>query len=241
MDGTKYGGYHSYEKFGLLRSERPIISDPEVKTHIVDNPGGNGDIDLTTSLTGVPQYKNRTITESFIAVGNKRLREQLPSKLYAHFDGSREYIIMDSDPGYMWFGRSMVKGIDKTNETHMRLNIVSDVEPFKYERFSSTEDWEWDSLNFETGIIRDYRNLYVNGELDVEIIGTKAPVNPKFRLSGVTSDISVEFYDPALDIETVANLSKGEDSSDIIIREGINVLHFRGKGYVTIEYRGGIL
>ena len=50
MDGTKYGGYHSYEKFGLLRSARPVISDPEVKTHIVDNPGANGDIDLTTSL-----------------------------------------------------------------------------------------------------------------------------------------------------------------------------------------------
>lgn len=241
MDGTKYGGIHSYDKFGLLRSARPVISDPEVKTHIIDNPGSDGEIDLTTSLTGVPQYKNRTITESYIVIGNKKQREQLPSRLYSHFDGSREFIILDNDPGYMWVGRSMVKGVDKTNETHMKLNIVSNVEPFKYERFSSVQDWEWDCLNFETGIIRDYRELYVNGELDVEIIGTKAPVSPKFRLSGVTSDISVEYYDAVLDTETVANLSKGEDTSDIIIRDGVNVLHFTGNGFVTIEYRGGIL
>ena len=241
MNGTIYGSDHSFKEFGLLRSARPVISDPEVKTHIVDNPGGNGEIDLTTSLTGVPLYKNRTITESFVAIGNKRAWEQLPSRLNQLLDGHRNYIIMDSDPGYMWLGRSMLKGTDMTNDTHMKLNIVSNVEPFKYERFSSTEDWEWDCLNFETGIIRDYRDLYVNGELDVEIIGTKAPVSPTFSFWGVASDLIVEFYDHVLDIETVANLSKGEDTSDIIIREGLNVLHFTGKGYVTIEYRGGIL
>lgn len=241
MDGTKYGGYHSYEKFGLLRSARPVISDPEVKTHIVDNPGANGDIDLTTSLTGVPQYKNRTITESYIVIGDRRQREHLPSRLYSHFDGSREYIIIDNDPGYMWLGRSLVKGVDKSSETHMKLNIVSDVEPFKYERFSSIDDWEWDYLNFETGIIREYKDIYVDGICEIEIIGTKKPSIPVFHLSNVTSDISVEYYDGVLDRTVLANLSKREDTSDIIIREGINRLSFYGVGHVSIEYRGGIL
>lgn len=241
MNGTKYGGYHSYDKFGLLRSARAIISNPVVKTHIVDNPGGNGSINLTTSLTGVPLYNNRTITESFIVPFGAKKWDALLSELFQYLDGQPMSLIMDSDPGYYWNAVSTVSGVDKSSDTHMKLNIVSDVEPFKYERYSSAEDWEWDHFNFETGVIRDYRDIYVDGELDFEIIGSKAPVIPGFILADVTSDISVGYYDAVLDKSVLVNLSENEDTSDIIIREGINTLHFYGVGYVTIDYRGGIL
>lgn len=240
MDGTKYDTHHSHKVFGLLRTARTVISPPEEKKHIVDNPGGNGNIDLSTSLTGVPLYHNRTITESFIIPFVRNKSEKILSKIYQLLDGQLTRIVFDSEPDYYWLGKPMVSGVDKSNETHMVLNIVSDVEPFKYERFSSTEDWEWDSFNFETGIIRDYRDIYVGGELAVEIIGTKMPVSPVFRTSEVLQDMLVEYYDPLLDRTVEASLLD-TTTPDIIIREGAQKLKFTGTGYVTIEYRGGIL
>ena len=240
MDGTKYDTHHSHNVFGLLRTARTVVSPPVEKKHIVDNPGGSGNIDLSTSLTGVPLYHNRTITEKFIIPFVKNKSEKILSKIYQILDGQLTRIVFDSEPEYYWLGKPMVSDVDKSNETHMRLNIVSDVQPYKYERYSSIEDWEWDSLNFETGIIRDYRDIYVDGYLEFEIIGTKMPVSPVFRTSEVMQDMLVEYYDPLFDRTVEASLLDTA-TPDIIIREGAQKLKFTGTGYVTIEYRGGIL
>lgn len=242
MDSTTYFygtgiNTNSYKDFGLLRTAPTEISSPVVKKQIVDNPGGNGNIDLTDSLTGVPLYENRQIVEKYIMVGNKQSWDSRLSALYKLLDGQQGNILLDSDPGYFWHGRTLITAVDKSAETHMKITVTSDVEPFKYERFSSNAAWEWDSLNFDTGIIRDYRNIAVDGELIFEIIGTKMPAVPSFSPSNVTDPIQVRFEGKSFDLP--ADLTTEVDS--IVIREGLNVLTFFGKGAVTINFRGGIL
>lgn len=241
LNGTHYNSSHSYEDFNLLRTAPKKISPPQIKSNLIDNPGGNGKIDLSTSHTGVPLYNDRIITESFMIPFAQKRSEHILSEIYRILDGAKAQIWFDEQPDYYWVGKPMVKNVDKSNDTHLKLDIESEVFPFKYERFSSLDDWEWDYLNFETGIIREYNDIYIDGECYVEIIGTKMPSIPKFYLSDVTADISVEYYDAALDRTALVNLSQKEDTSDIIIREGLCRLHFYGVGYVSIEYRGGIL
>lgn len=241
MTGTTYDSKHSYKDFGLIRSARPVISSPTVKRHIIDNPGGNGDIDVSLALYGVPMYNNRTITENYIFPYNSKKWDSVISDINQNLDGIEQFIVIDSDPWYRWLGTPLLATPDKSSETHMKLSVVSEVRPFKYERYSSAEDWLWDDLDFETGIIRDYRDIYIDGSLDFVIIGTKMPASPTFILSDVEEEITVNYFDYVLNHEETVNLSKSEDTSGLIMREGENILHFSGTGYVTINYRGGIL
>lgn len=46
----------AYDTWGLTPASRPKFKKPTLKSHYVDIPGANGDLDLTESLTGAPVY-----------------------------------------------------------------------------------------------------------------------------------------------------------------------------------------
>lgn len=235
MDGTTYiigtVEHHSFNDFGLIRVSRPLISPPVVKTIIVDNPGTNGVIDLTEALTEYPTYENRTITERYIVRAKPKQWDLIISDVSQILDGMTGQLRFDTDPAYYWQGRSVISAIDK-HETYMLITITSDVFPFKYERFHSLQSWEWDPFNFDVGIIRDYSNIEVDGELSYTIIGTKMPVVPTFSVSSGSS-LTVQFEGSTYDLPA--------GSDNIILHEGRNTLLFKGTGTVSILYRGGVL
>ncbi len=241
MTGTKYDSKHSYNDFGLIRTALPVISPPIVKKHILSIPCGNGDIDVSNVPTGLPVYENRTITESFIIPGNKKKWDDLISKLYQWFDGSEQWIEIDSDPWYKWLGIPLITNVDKSADTYLKVDIQSTVKPFKYEKYSSIEDWLWDDFNFETGIIRDYRNIDTDGGIDIKIIGSKMPTTPDIIVNSEASGLYVKYYDAVIGKEINIDLVSDNDTSEIILYEGINNLEFIGTGNVSIDYRGGIL
>ena len=118
----------------------------------------------------------------------------------------------------------------KVNST---IVIKATVEPYKNERFSSLEAWEWDTFNFETGIIRDYADIVVDGSYNLAIEGTRKQVVPTFITTG---EVSVEFNGKTY------NLPAGTSRIlNIVIVEGENILKFKGNGVVSVEYRGGRL
>lgn len=237
MDGTTYVigavGHHSFDEFGLIRASRPHISPFVVKTITVDNPGTNGVIDLTEVLTEYPTYKNRTITEKYILRGKPKYWDLKLSALGKVLDGSVAQLHLDTDPAYYWQGRSVVSAIEK-KDTYVLVTITTDADPFKYERFTSQGYWLWDPFNFETGIIREYQDLRVEGSLTLTIIGTKMPVVPEFtwRVDDGSS-LSVRFEGCKYPIAEVID--------EIVIKEGSNTLKFEGYGTVSVLYRGGVL
>ena len=115
--------------------------------------------------------------------------------------------------------------------------IDAEVDPYKYELFSSLEDWEWDSFDFETGIIREYKELRVDGELQLEIYGRRKKITPVFEsLSDDGLGLKVKFKGTTYDIPDGISIAP-----NIVINEGSNVLYFTGHGTVSVDYRGGRL
>ena len=124
----------------------------------------------------------------------------------------------------------------------MSSKIVIDynADPYKYEIFSSLEPWLWDPFNFNTGIIREYGDLKVNGELELTIVGTRKPVVPAITVSNDGFATMLVYFNNSL---TPIELTAGTTSRvlNIVIKEGLNTIRFVGHGSVSVDYRGGRL
>jgi hypothetical protein len=86
-------------------------------------------------------------------------------------------------------------------------------------------------------MIRQYKDLSVDGTLTLTIMGSYMSVVPVFFVdsydgSGLTVTIGDKTY----------NLPDGEKRDpNIVIRSGETTLTFSGKGTVTVKFRGGRL
>ena len=232
MKGVKFDDIHTFEKWELILSHTDI-SFPEPKKEKVDIPGADGELDFSKSLTGDVKYKNRIITFTFVTTKKYDLWKSLISDIANYLHGQDfERIILDEDQNFYYKGTAEINE-SKSDKSIGTIVIECDVEPYKYDLFSSDEDWEWDPFSFIDGIINETKDLEVNGELEVSIIGRRQRVVPRFICE---DPLELIFND------TTYNLPAGESySPDIEICEGENILKFIGNGTVTIEYRGGSL
>lgn len=236
MDGVTFGTKHSYRDWGLLLKSRPVISPPSPKTVYVDIPGSDGVIDLTESLTGDVKFDNRTIKCEFVVLDARNRWSDIYSEIMDYLHGQRMRVRLDEDPTYYYEGRLQVNEW-KSDKVTSIITIEGDVEPYKMEMFSSIEDWEWDSFNFETGIIRDYKEIRVDESLTFMIEGRRKSVVPSFTVvSDDGSGLQVRFNG------TTHDLPDGTSRVlNIVIKNGTNTLYFTGNGTVSIDYRGGRL
>lgn len=236
MNGVTFGSKHSYRDWGLILKSRPVISPPSPKTVYVDIPASDGIIDLTESLTGDVKYENRTITCEFNVLDARNRWSNIYSEILDFLHGQQMKVIFDEDPTYYYIGRVKVNEW-KSNKKTSTITIEGSVEPYKLEMFSSLEDWEWDSFNFETGIIRDYENIRVDGSLTFTIEGRRKAVVPSFIVqSDDGTGLKVKFNGTTYDLPDGTNRVL-----NIIIKDGTNTLYFTGNGTVSINYRGGRL
>jgi len=225
-----FGDKNTYKDYKLL-IQSLLISTPNPKEELIDIPGADGELDFSESLTGDIKYQKRTITISLAKRKNEsclaeysRIQNDLHSKIMK--------IILSEDSNFYYYGKVKVKDYDKYSLLHT-IDIECDVEPYKYDLTSSDEDWLWDPFDFETGIINETRDLVVDGELEISILGRRQKVVPKFVCENPLQLIFNE--------QTYNLPAGGSYSPDIEICEGENILKFIGNGTVTIEYRGGSL
>lgn len=230
--GVKFDDIHTHEKWGLILTNTEI-SFPEPKKETVDIPGADGELNFSKSLTGDIKYKNRTLTFTFVTTERYNLWKSLISDISNYLHGQDfEKIILDEDTSFYYKGTAEVNQF-KSNKSLGTIVIECEVDPYKYDLCSSDEDWLWDPFDFETGIINETKDLTVNGELEVKIIGRRKRVVPIFHCENPLKLIfnEQEYLLPA----------GTHYSADIEICEGENILKFIGNGTVTIEYRGGSL
>lgn len=224
------GEKKTFDDWGLLLQSL-TISMPEAKISQVDIPGANGMIDLTEAM-GTVKYNNRVLQMIFDVPGDLQDWHGLTSQIGDYLHGKRLKIILDTDPEYYYIGRLSLNS-EKSSYLINRITITGDMEPYKYELLSSLEDWLWDPFDFETGLIREYKDLVVNGTLKVDIPGTRKEVLPTFTTSKA---MQVEWKGVKYDLP--AGTTK---LYAISIPEGDHELIFYGNGIVSIDYRGGIL
>lgn len=226
----RIGEKNTYGDWGL-RASRISVGFPEAKTNLIDIPGADGSADLTEALGEIP-YKNRNIEFVFDAVGTYESWHGLCTDIANYLHGKRMKVILDTDPYYYYIGRLHLDST-KTDDTLHEIVLTGDVDPYKYELYSSVEDWLWDSFNFKTGIIRNYKDLQVKGSRTVNIPGRRKPTVPTIISSAA---MSVSFAGKEYAVRA------GEQKIyRIVVREGANCLTFTGNGTVSIDYRGGIL
>lgn len=227
------GDKNTWDDWHLIPKSRPVINPPPVKTHFVDVPGGDGILDLSTALTGRTLFGNRTGSLEFYVENGFRDWSIMYSEVMRCIHGKKLKAILEDDPAYYYEGRFSVS---EWRSEAQRSTIVIDYDlfPYKKEVHATDEDWIWDTFNFETGVIRNYRNLTVSGTLDVILTGYEWPSVPVITTSA--NGMSVDFGGKNYPLTAGNNVISG-----IIIQNGENTLKFHGSGTITIKYTGGRL
>ena len=233
MRGVKFGEKHSYADWNLILITK-TVGFPSPKTETEDIPGADGSLDFSEALTGDIHYENRNLEFEFEMIDPIRNWDNKITEITNYLHGRKFKIILDSDPSFYYYGRVSINDF-KSNKTTGTLTIEADVEPYKYDLCSSTEDWLWDPFNFETGIINELSSIKISGEKDITIIGRRMKVVPTIEVKN-TNDMKVEFEGNSY------SLQEGKQRIlNIEIKEGENHLKFIGTGEITIDYRGGCL
>ena len=236
------GNKNTWDDWHLVPSSRPTFNPPSAKTHFVDIPGGDGIIDLTDSVSGRVTYGARTGSWEFIVINSGQVEYNATydewyeryTKIMEYLQGYNYRAILDDDPGYYYKGRFT---IDEWNSSpgNSTITIKYTVDPYKRQLYTGGDDWLWDPFNFETGVIKSYKNFPVNGTARVVYIST----------GDVSGPTIIQCSAPGMSVTyqgTSYSLNRGTNELYAIsFEQGENVLTFSGNGRVTIEATGGML
>lgn len=236
MYGVTFGTKHSYNDWKLITKSRPVIGSPSPKTNYIDVPEADGKLDFTEALTGEVKYDNREISFEFTVIEARNRWVSIYSEIMNFLHGKKMKLFFDEDPNHYYVGRFEIDewASDKRTST---LVIKGDVDPYKYDLFSSVEDWIWDTFNFENDVVREYSDLVVDERLEFTVVGSRKSVVPVFTVSIEEGEGMTVKYQG-----TTYNLQNGVNRVvNIVIKEGESQLIFTGFGTVSIEFRGGSL
>ncbi len=225
-------GIDMLSTYRMALANRHCVQPPVPKTIYQDIPGADGSLDLSTAIAGRMIYERRVITLNFGCGYPMDKWPEVFSEILRNFHGREGKLIFDDDPMYYYAGRMTVSEYSRAR-TLGTFTISVNADPYKYELTASDEDWLWDSFSFEKGVIRDYKELEVNGSLSLTVPGTQRWVIPEITVS---ASMTVSYEGKNHELKQGTN-----KIYDIVIKEGGNMLMFTGTGTVTISYRGGIL
>lgn len=237
-----FGDKNTWVDWYLIPSSRPVIKPPTVKTKYVDVPGADWHLDLSTVLTGDVTYNGREGSLEFI-VDNGRLTDYMAEKWSSLYSEIMDYLhgkvlnmTLEDDSTFYYTGRFAVNEW-RSDPENSKIVIDYNVSPFKLEATGSLEDWKWDTFNFEIDIVREYKDLKVDGKLTFVIAGRRMRVTPTFIVKSTDKKgMKVKFNGTTYDLP---------DGTSRVVNittvEGDNTFVFTGNGTVSIDYRGGCL
>lgn len=223
-----FGDKNTWDDWHLIPSSRPSVVLPDFSTKYVEIPGRHGTIDISDILTGFPVYGDRSGSFGFYVENDHWPWHVAYSTISNYLHGKQMRMILEDDPGYFYQGRFKV-GPWQTGKSYSGIEISYVVGPFKTSLTSSAEQWLWDPFNFETGVIRDYREIAVNGTTTITLIGAGQPTSPDFT---VTGDITATINDVDYELPEGTHQIYG-----LYINPGEQEITFTGTGTVTIDYR----
>lgn len=144
------------------------IAIPTQKRNTLQIPGKNGQIDLSTVLTKVPVYDNRSGSFEFVVDNNYPNESGNWADKYEAIvnalHGRRMKVQLVDDPGWYYIGNIQV-GEWKATHPWASVTINYDLEPYKYDNMLSTVKFEFTS-GASTYVVtaKHGSTTYVNGE-----------------------------------------------------------------------------
>lgn len=229
-----FGDKNTFDDWHLIPTSRPVIAPPPLRSHTEDIPGGFGSLDLSEALTGYPLYDNRTGSLEFAVVNDKWSNWSLAYQTILNYlHGRRMKMILEDDPSYYYIGRFTVDSWT-SGENYSTITINYDLYPYKKQIVSTSEQWVWNSFDFEYGYITEYFNLTVDGSLSVLVKACGEPTVPVITsTASMTVTVNSKTY----------NLSAGRNyiTSLVAPPNTDTTYKFTGNGTISVDYRGGVL
>lgn len=233
------------EPFNVLYPELRIygygIGTPEPNFNYVDVPGKSGVLDLTSAL-GPVTYKNRKVYFGCVEYADAPEHIDRYSEILNKYHGQAVKIVFDDDKEYYYQGRCLVSA-EYENNVIRGVEFEIDADPFKYPVFASDEDWLWDPFNFNTGVIRNYRNITVSGTKTVDIVAYEQAESPRFyvALNSGQTNMRMQYDGETYYLTNGMNTFPQIVIQSLDVHEDIHQFTFIGQGRVSINLSGGIL
>lgn len=224
---------NTWDDWRLIPKIRPVFAPPEMKTHYVELPGGDGIIDLSTLLTDRPTFNNREGNIEFYVDTDYKPWYEIYSEITNYLHGQKVRAALEDEPNYYYEGRFT---IDEwaSEEQRSIIKFAYNVYPYKFSTRSSMDDWVWDTFNFNTDIAASYGSIRVDGSVALTILGSNMPVIPTINASD--SGMSIVYSG------TEYTLEKGSNRlGSIVISGGQNEVTLKGNGTISIDFRWGKL
>ena len=239
----------TWDDWKVVTTKRPVFNEPELKSEYVGVPGRDGNLDMTEVLTGYPLYDNRRGVLQFFLYDDSVLALSKLNIIRNYLHGRKHKIILNDEPEYYYIGRLMMHESHPTTEGEYAVfDLEYDLEPYKYDLASSNEDWLWDPFNFETGVIREYKNIPVAGPngTTVTVVGSRKPSVPKFIVTAHGGGGSSQPFIVNMLFEgSTYELTPGTNIlPQIVLHDEEYTFHFSTSEllmYVSIDFRGGSL
>lgn len=125
MHSVIFGNVSTYDDWHLVAAERPAVSIPKPKTHYVDAPGSNGNIDLTNVLVNEPVFENREGSFEFYVLNEYSGYNwvDLHDRIVRYLHGKKMHMTLEDDPNYYYEGRfSVDEWKPDQNWSHITIN-----------------------------------------------------------------------------------------------------------------------
>ena len=219
-------GKNTFTEWGMVPISRPVVAPPEVKTTYVDLPASDGVLDYTSLMLGRTPYGQRTGSWEFALKPGKNWSAVYTSLLnFLH--GAVHRVILEDDPLFFYSGRLSVNEW-KSDPAYSTITIDYNLDPFRQSISASDDaDWLWNDV-FEKNI--RYGSFEVDGEKYRNLINDGLlPTTPVITCSAAMTVT----YEGA-DYRLVAGRNR---NANLSLRQGDNIMVFKGKGTVSFHYR----
>ena len=114
------------------------LSAPEQQTNYVTVPGRSGSVDLSTAVSGLPVYNDRTLTATLeTSEGTRAQRETAINTMVNRLDGLRLHIVLPDDPSGYLDGRISVAR-NYNDLAHASVTISAVCYPYKLKSAETT-------------------------------------------------------------------------------------------------------
>lgn len=194
------------------------LTSPDFQTNLVQIPGRDGPLDLSTALTGEPVYSSRDLTVVLENSDDDRMaRERRIQAIIAQLDGRREQIWLPDYPDYYLMGRIHVEK-NYNDLAHAAITVTAICDP-------------WLFRNEET-----VHTLIATSEAQNATIVNpgRKPAVPVIVVTGGSVDLSYSGYS--------WTLSAGSyQLPDFVLAAGHTALEYRGAGTIEIKFREAVL
>lgn len=250
-DSNKQVTRNTWNDFFIAPMSRPVVPPPSVRTEETTLAGMFGKVDFSDILTGYPIFDNRQMSQEFIVDNGHAEWIDIYSDVMSFLHGKKVYMTLEDDPEWYYYGRAKVNSW-KSDKNNSKITLDFDLDPFKYYRNDISEDWEWDSFNFELGVMYSdlFKNIAVDGNVEIDLRGTigDKPFVPTFIVSESSNGLSIEYVNDILNIEVRKTFEEGSsiDPDYIFYDPGYRKtteseknlkLTITGQGTITILFR----